>query len=130
MTNNNKYIARWIKIADHDLGTAKIIYLHLPEYKEMICFHCQQAVEKYLKGFLTYLEIDFKKKHSLEYLLNLISIKDEFSEEWYEIASKIENYAIEIRYPDETVPTDEEVKEAIEITEKFRELINKKLTGH
>jgi HEPN domain-containing protein len=33
-----------------------------------ICFHCQQAVEKYLKAFLTLNDIDIGKTHNLEIL--------------------------------------------------------------
>ena len=44
-------IKDWIEKADHDLGSAKVIYLHLPDYIDTIAFHCQQAVEKYLKAF-------------------------------------------------------------------------------
>jgi HEPN domain-containing protein len=42
-------VNKWIEKADHDLGSAKVIYLHLPDYFDTIAFHCQQAVEKYLK---------------------------------------------------------------------------------
>ena len=121
-------IKKWMLYAVHDLDTAKIINLHLKDYKETICYHCQQAVEKALKAYLIYLEIDFKKSHSLEYLLNLIGLKDEFSDEWYEMASKLENYAVEIRYPDVAVfPSDEEIINAIEIAEKFHNLILEKI---
>ena len=36
-------IKKWIEKADHDLGSAKVIYLHLPDYFDTIAFHCQQA---------------------------------------------------------------------------------------
>lgn len=36
----------WIEKADHDLGSAKIIFIHLPDYFDTIAFHCQQAVER------------------------------------------------------------------------------------
>jgi hypothetical protein len=39
------HIKAWISKADHDLGSAKIIYLHLPDYFDTIAFHCQQATE-------------------------------------------------------------------------------------
>jgi len=45
----------------------------LPEYRDTIAFHCQQAAEKYLKGFLLFLDIPFKRQHSLNYLLGLLS---------------------------------------------------------
>lgn len=45
-------IQAWIEKADHDLGTAKIVFMHIPEYYDIIAFHCQQAVEKYIKALL------------------------------------------------------------------------------
>jgi hypothetical protein len=47
MSEINKTIYEWMVKADHDLGSAKLIYLHIPEYFDTIAFHCQQATEKY-----------------------------------------------------------------------------------
>ena len=73
-------IKQWIEKADHDLGSAKIIYLHLPEYFDTITFHCQQAVEKYLKSILIFYHIDFLRSHDLIYLLDLLSGKIEIDD--------------------------------------------------
>ena len=70
----------WIEKADHDLGSAKIIYLHLPEYFDTIAFHCQQAVEKYIKAVLIFENIEFQRSHDLVYLLELLSQKIEIDE--------------------------------------------------
>ncbi len=78
-----------------------------------------------------YLEIDFKLKHDLIYLLNLISIKDKFSDEYYQMALKLEDYGVQIRYPDyENHPSDEEIQEAIQIAESFADIIRNKLPNH
>lgn len=50
-------VKQWIFIGDHDLGTAKVTYLHIQEYIDTVKFHCQQAVEKYLKSYLIYLKL-------------------------------------------------------------------------
>ena len=57
MNDQSDYILEWINKADHDLGSAKIIYLHLPDYSDTIAFHCQQAGEKYIKAILVFEEI-------------------------------------------------------------------------
>lgn len=67
MCESKSKILAWVEKADHDLGSAKLIYLHIPEYFDTIAFHCQQAVEKYLKCLLIY------NKLSLS-LLNFFSI--------------------------------------------------------
>ena len=46
MKGNKNDVIPWIIKGDHDLGTALLTYLHIPEYKDTVTFHCQQAVEK------------------------------------------------------------------------------------
>ena len=67
MSGNEELIKKWIDKADRDLSTAKVVYLHLPDYHEMIAFHCQQAVEKYLKAILVFNNIEFERTHNLIY---------------------------------------------------------------
>ena len=76
MNSRIRDIEQWIIKGDHDFGTAKITYLHIPEYLDTVTFHCQQAVEKYLKAYLIHISIDFKYTHDLVYLLELITQKD------------------------------------------------------
>ena len=127
---NDSEIQSWIEKANHDIGTAELTFHHKPEYYDTICFHCQQAVEKYLKVYLVHLNLEFKPKHSLVYLLDLISQQDQFSLDYYEKASKLESYAVDIRYPDsnDEIPTIEELKEAIGIVNDFQKAIIEKLS--
>lgn len=59
MNGHKELIGEWIDKADHDLGSAKLIFLHIPEYFDTIAFHCQQATEKYLKATLVFLRGGF-----------------------------------------------------------------------
>jgi hypothetical protein len=43
MSVNNERLKSWIEKADHDLGTAIVIFSHLPDYSDTLAFHCQQA---------------------------------------------------------------------------------------
>lgn len=79
-------IKEWILKAGHDLGSAKLIYMHIPEYFDTIAFHCQQATEKYIKSVLEYYEIEFERTHNLIYLLELLSQKIKISEEQFDKA--------------------------------------------
>ena len=38
---------------------------------DTVCFHAEQCAEKYLKGFLTYHQLEFPKTHSIETLVGL-----------------------------------------------------------
>jgi len=79
MTEKIEIIRSWIEKGDHDLGTAQVTFLYIPKFRDTIAFHCQQAVEKYLKGYLFFKDTVFKRTHNLNYLLvwflNLIQWK-------------------------------------------------------
>ena len=111
----------WIEKADHDLGSAKVIYLHLPDYFDTIAFHCQQAVEKYIKAVLFFNKIEFQRSHDLIYLLELLSGKIEIDEDWYKIAISLNNFSVHIRYPNTIIKlSKEEIESSIQIAEDFR----------
>ncbi len=118
---------QWIIKGDHDLGTAKITYLYIPEYLDTVTFHCQQAVEKYLKAYLIYQSTPFRFSHDLVYLLDLITQNDKEFYSYYDPVSELQGYALEIRYPNEEVFLSNEKVEAALITAKnIRELVTKK----
>ncbi|MBI3583718.1 MAG: HEPN domain-containing protein [Nitrospinae bacterium] len=117
-------IKEWLRKAEHDLGMAELAIKNKPEYTDSICFHCQQASEKYLKAYLVFLNIRFEKKHNLDYLLDLISEKEKVSEEFYEMLEKLEDYAVEIRYPDDWFePELADAKESYEIARRVKEFV-------
>lgn len=55
-TNSTNY-KDWLEKAEHDLEDAKKL-LQNGGYTDTICFHAQQAVEKYLKAYLIYKKIN------------------------------------------------------------------------
>ena len=124
MSEKIEIVKLWIEKADHDLGTAQVTYLYLPQYRDTIAFHCQQAAEKYLKGFLLFLDLPFKRQHSLSYLLGLLSEKIEISVDLYDNASELEDFAVEIRYPDSSVDlSDDEIQQAFKIAKLIRAFV-------
>lgn len=121
----------WFKKAENDLINAEnTIKMDSPP-TDTICFHSQQCAEKYLKGFLTFYEIDFPKTHSLEDLILLgksVAPKIESELEDIEILS---GYGVEIRYPDEIyydIPG-EDAREAIDLAKKVKSVVLKYLEG-
>ena len=126
MNDKIRETKEWIYLADHDLGSAKIIFQYLPLYYEMIAFHCQQSVEKYIKGLLIYFEKDFKRTHDLVFLLDLLAEKIEVSPELYEKALSMEGFGVEIRYPKHNINmTTEELMYSIKIAEDYRTMVKK-----
>lgn len=128
MNEQIEEIKEWIEKADHDLGSAKIIYLHLPDYFDTIAFHCQQAVEKYIKAILIYHKIDFIRSHDLVYLLDLLSRTIEIDELNFKKAFTINNFGVQIRYPNKIIKlTKEELEAAIRIADEFRNFAVKQI---
>lgn len=103
MSEKNEHINDWIEKGDHDLGTAKLIYLHIPQYFDVIAFHTQQAVEKYLKAILISKNITFPKTHNLIYLFDLLSDFIKIEEQKYNQAIILNNFGVEVRYPNQTI---------------------------
>jgi HEPN domain-containing protein len=122
MSEKIEIVKQWIEKGDHDLGTAQVTFLYLPKYSDTIAFHCQQAAEKYLKGYLLFLDLPFQKKHSLNYLLGLISTRTQVPDEIYDSASILEDFAVEIMYPDTSVElSDQDIPQAFQIAKLIRE---------
>jgi len=48
--DKQRELQQWIEIANSDLATAQYLAKNMwPVSYEIVCFHCQQAAEKYLK---------------------------------------------------------------------------------
>lgn len=121
MNEISQIVKDWIEKADHDLGSAKLIYLHIPKYFDTIAFHCQQATEKYLKSILVFKEIEFQRTHNLVYLLEILSTQIEINDELYDKAITLNEFSVQIRYPNNQIfLTNEELETAISITDEFR----------
>jgi len=92
-------IQEWIKIADEDYNTAIFLQNMKPVPFEIICFHCQQCAEKYLKAFLVKHEIVVPKTHNLDWIIKeCMAINVQFAE--IKINSiRLTDYAVEVRYP-------------------------------
>src|SRR5215469_4755812 len=94
-----KDLIEWIQIADDDLYSAQILFGQVRKPYEIICYHCAQSIEKYLKGYLTYSNIIPEKTHNLLLLLELCIQKDNFFENIRTECSLLNKFTNEIRYP-------------------------------
>jgi len=122
-------IQRWLKKAESDLKVVKYLLDIDEPPTDALCFHCQQAIEKYLKAFLTFYDVHIKKSHDIEAILNLCIEEDkDFELLDRDKITRLTFFAVEIRYPDEFyMPPVSEVKEYFEVALKVKELVSKKL---
>src|SRR5229473_7073027 len=61
-------VERWLAVAELDRRGVELCMTADPPARELAAFHCQQAVEKLLKGFLTLAGKRSRKTHSLAQL--------------------------------------------------------------
>lgn len=96
---------------------------------DIICFHCQQCVEKLLKAYLCYNNKEFRKTHDIAELISLcIEIDPEFEKLFEFNVDDLTTYATELRYPENFyMPTIEEAKDAIEKAKKVKEFVKNKI---
>jgi HEPN domain-containing protein len=96
------YIRSWIAKADQDFMSAERLITIAPPILEPACFHCQQAIEKYLKAYLIFNGVDIERTHDIERLLAQSASFDSF------FASidpgDINLYAVDVRYPSYYAP--------------------------
>jgi len=112
----------WYLKAERDFGLARHASEQGLEYPDLICYHCQQAAEKFLKALVIHRGIQLRKTHDLEVLLDLLApAESSIGIEFYEHARKINDYGVMIRYPDPSGdPTDADVAEALASAAFFR----------
>ncbi len=99
----------WFEKVAIDLRGAEIDLSAKPPLPEDALFHCQQAVEKALKGFLTWHDRPFRKTHDLRELRERCTAIDSSLEGCLAPITGLTDYAWLLRYPGEIVtPTLEE----------------------
>jgi HEPN domain-containing protein len=109
----------WLIKAEKDLKSAKHGFSASPPLLEDVVFHCQQAVEKALKGFLTWHDVPFRKTHSLEEIGQQCIDLDPTIKDLIDQAVPLTEYAWKFRYPAEIEePTLEEADSALAISQK------------
>lgn len=117
---NNEVIKEWLDFADMDFMTARHLYENMyPKPLEIICYHCQQAVEKLLKGVLISKGVIVKKTHDLGLLAEMLQDFLEVDEKYLEMCDNLTPYGVKIRYPQELSIEDYHVKQALEETEEL-----------
>jgi len=119
----------WVKYAEADYIAVERLFVNgsHPPYG-IICFHCQQCIEKYIKAYLTEHDIEFPRTHWLTSLLDhVIPLKPEWDIHRNPLTI-LTNFAAETRYPGEGMPMSRKITQnAIEITQEIRTIIRTEL---
>jgi HEPN domain-containing protein len=120
------YILQWFERADHDIIAATTLLESSPLVLDIVSFHCQQAVEKYLKAYLAYKSIDFGRTHNLT-LLQKQAVDVDTGYSIFDFG-RLNEFAVQARYPDyPETPTITEAKEFLDIAERIKKLVRSKI---
>jgi HEPN domain-containing protein len=119
-----KVMAEWTRKADADFDLAEHLLADSPDFLNAIAFHCQQAVEKYLKAFLVWHQIPFPKTHDLEEILDLVeTVKAGLAESLRDVIV-LTPYGVELRYPgDLPDATLDFARRAVELARQVRDAV-------
>ena len=117
---NTEEVKEWMTIADCDFDSAKILNEATRRHYEIICYHCAQATEKYLKAYLVYNDIMPEKNHDLIHLNRYCVNIDNIFQSINTICGFLNRFANDIRYPHKYEVTDSDVNFAIDAVEKIR----------
>jgi len=91
----------WIGKAKQDFKTVEILLQSNDGPPGIICFHCQQAAEKFLKAFLVENQIEFPRSHDLILLIEkyILPVDDSFHG-LIAAATELTGFATSTRYPE------------------------------
>ena len=101
-----EFSLEWLEKARHDLFTVDKLAADADSPGDILAFHCQQAIEKSVKGLLTAHGVKFPRTHDLVELLELSLPHLPSLEVWRDEFMRISHYAITVRYPDSVLEVD------------------------
>jgi HEPN domain-containing protein len=97
----------------------------VPPVTDIVCFHCQQAAEKYLQGFLAWHATPSTRVHDLAALLVQCSVLDSRMTSLQPLVIMLTDYAVDARYPGlpHSEPTERDALAARDAADKIRSLM-------
>lgn len=127
---NLSRVEDWLKRARSSLERGEAGKVSAGILYEDLCFDCQQAVEKSLKGLLVHMGAGFPWTHSIAKLVELVEEAGMDIPEYVKDSIILTVYAVSTRYPGNQEAVDEdEYKEAVEIAQKTYRWVKAKLEG-
>ncbi|WP_205739159.1 HEPN domain-containing protein [Halocella sp. SP3-1] len=97
--DNREIAQEWFELADYDLQSAVFLLKMKPKPLEIMAYHCQQSVEKYLKGFLAFHGGQIKKTHDLIFLNKECQKYDALFKNIIDECINLTDYGVQVRYP-------------------------------
>lgn len=96
--HDSKRYFDWLERAESDLSSALILKNNDGDNCNA-AFHCQQCIEKALKGYILYRTGRHTDGHNLTFLCRSACRIDSKFDEWLDESASLNRYYIETRYP-------------------------------
>jgi len=120
----------WLQTAQSDLESAQLLGSSADPKRDTAVYHCQQAAEKAIKGFLVARGQAFERVHDVERLVALAARLEGGFSQLAVSAAELTPLATAYRYPDETGflrPTADEFDEALEHAQAIYDFVLQQL---
>jgi len=114
--------AEWLAKAEEDYSVATGLLRRRKIPADSICFHSQQAAEKFLKAILQEHNIPFGKTHDLEGLLRLCTTVFPQLTLLAADAQLLNDYAVRYRYPGIDATT-KQARAAVQAAKRVRRIV-------
>jgi HEPN domain-containing protein len=113
-------VQSWLTKAQHDLASARVLSTAHPPLLDTAIYHCQQAAEKAVKGYLAFCDHDIPRTHDIELLLQAAAAYNPDFFPWTDTGSELTPYAQIYRYPGLLqVPSQQEFEQALALAESL-----------
>lgn len=125
----DEIVKKRLQKADEDFGYAALSLDEEFQYFPQICWHFQQAAEKYLKAYIVAFDLEFRKIHDLIALLNTCSKKDPIFSSLIEDCKYLQKFYIETRYPVvwDARPTKQETLQTRSAADKIANFVKERI---
>ena len=116
----NPLTREWVAKAEQDYRAVELlIAARGKRITDILCFHSQQCIEKYLKARLQESGLAVPKTHDLEKLMDLLAAVEPLWQSYRQAFRKITEYAVEFRYPGQ-IATRVQALRSFKIAQSFR----------
>lgn len=117
----------WVEKAEADWKAAGDLNRRRKEpLPDVVCFHCQQCAEKYLKSYLIAQSVVPARTHDLEDLLVQCAGYDATLSAYLPLAKSLDPYSVRFRYPGVSA-TVANAQDAVKAMRQLRRVLRRKL---
>lgn len=127
---DSKIVREWLSKADEDFEFASIILAEGKPFSPQICFHFQQAAEKYLNACIIFHDLEFRKTHDLTLILKHLLSREPGFEQLRDDVEYLSVLYVDTRYPVHwpVSYTGGEAQKALEAASRIKEFVRRAIS--